>query len=80
MKKATPLLFIVVLFGLLPVCAVAGSKDKTFPVPAGVLYDAAVHTAIHEYKLTSSEADRRRFSFHTGATAASWGIGRQGPC
>ncbi len=74
LSRTRPLLFVVLLFSLSPVCAVAGSKDKSFAVPADVLYDAAVHTAAHEHKLTSSEGDRRRFSFRTGATGASWGL------
>jgi hypothetical protein len=74
MRRTKLLLLGMLLFSLLPISAVAGSKDKTFSVPTDVLYDAAVRTAAHEYKLTNSEGDRRRFSFHTGASVASWGM------
>ena len=74
MRRTRPLIVVVLFFSMLPVYAVAGSKDKSFAVPADVLYDAAVHAAAHEHKLTASEGDRRRFSFRTGATGASWGL------
>jgi hypothetical protein len=66
----------LVMLGMLmvPVSASAGSKNKTFNVPADVLYESAVQTAANTEKLTSSDEGHKRFSFRTGASMSSWGL------
>jgi hypothetical protein len=70
MTRKTPLVLFILGILMVPVSARAGSKSKTFDVPADVLYESAVQTAAQTHKLISSDAGRRRFSFRT----ASWGL------
>ncbi len=65
---------VLLLAMLLAPSAVAGTKSKSFDVPADVLYESAVQTAARNYSLASSDSAQQRFSFRTGASAASWGL------